>query len=333
MKICEFCGAIVSDDIKQCDGCGSKEFKNICNNCGTIYLGIKCPSCGLIIGTKPRVCFNCGKKTFAMYCPDCGADLINRRKVQAAPQSILQLQSKKKSKLPVIFLMVFIIIWVIVISSALSSDNDNSTDTVANEIVDKDLSYVELLTLKDHPKFYGDYSAAKSFWKGYDKVKVVNARLTIYNEDALLLVTTGDEDNDIITNITINLSDIEKKEYLELDNVMKMICDYIPFDIIDKYYDFKESFHETYKDGGYEAYHYVMELNDEGKKVNKLGERNFASKFAFKIIHRNEDDWIAEMNYLSCEGNHDKFSSDAYVVEDWDVNIEKYKYIFEKLSN
>lgn len=106
---------------------------------------------------------------------------------------------------------------------------------------------------------------------------------------------------------------------------MQLICDYIPFDIIYKYYDFKESFHEVYKDGGYEAYHYVMDLNDKGKEVNKSGERYFESKFAFKVIHRNEDDWIAEMNYLSYEGNHDKFNPDAYEVEDWDVNIEKYK--------
>lgn len=75
---------------------------------------------------------------------------------------------------------------------------------------------MELLTLKDHPKFYGEHKSAKSFWRDYDKVKVVNARLTIYNEDALLLVTTGDEDNDVITNVTINLSDYKKSSILNL---------------------------------------------------------------------------------------------------------------------
>lgn len=325
MKICEFCGAKVSDDIKQCDGCGSKDFKNICINCGTIFLGNECFNCGIMIGDKPRVCFNCGKKTFSKECPDCGVDLINRKKVQVNPYPIIpQPKIKRKSKAPAMLILLLFAVGFVMISALNSGKN---TTTVVNDTVEvsQNLSNVELLTLKDHPKFYGDYKAAKSFWKAYDKVKVVNARQTIYNEDALLLVTTGDEDNDVITNVTINLSDYGKKQYLELDNVMRLICDYIPYDIIDKYYDFKEAFHEVYKDGGYEAYHYVMELNDKGVEVNKSGERYFESKFAFKIIHRNEDEWIAEMNYLSYEGNHDKFSADAYEVEDWDVNIKKYK--------
>ncbi len=51
------------------------------------------------------------------------------------------------------------------------------------------------------------------------------------------------------------------------------------------------------------------------------------SKFAFKIIHRNDNDWVAEMNYLAYEGNHDKYNTktEACDVEDWEVNIEKYK--------
>ncbi len=78
------------------------------------------------------------------------------------------------------------------------------------------------------------------------------------------LVTTGDGDKGFITNVTINLSDYEEKQYLELDNILQLICDYFPYDIIGKYYDFNESFHAVYKDGGYEAYHYVMLLNDKG---------------------------------------------------------------------
>ena len=141
------------------------------------------------------------------------------------------------------------------------------------------------------------------------------------------LVTTGDGDKGFITNVTINLSDYEEKQYIELDNILQLICDYIPYDIIGKYYDFNESFHEVYKDGGYEAYHYVMLLNDKGKELNESGEIYLESKFGFKIIHRNDNDWVAEMNYLAYEGNHDKYNTKAEAcdVEDWEVNIEKYK--------
>ena len=326
MKICEFCGSKVADNVVQCASCGAKEFKNICINCGAIFLGNKCPNCGVMIGDKPKKCFNCGKETFAAVCSDCGADLISRQKVHVNPHPpIVQQRPKKKSKIPAVLIIVFFILGFIGVISFSNSDKNMIKVANNNETVSRNLSYVELLTLKDHPKFYGDYKAAKRFWKGFDKIKVVNARLTIQNEDALLLVTTGDEDNGVITNVTINLSDYEKKQYLELDNVMQLICDYIPYDIIDKYYDFKESFHEVYKNGRYEAYHYVMELNANGKEVNKSGERYLQSPFAFKIIHRNDNDWIAVMQCTAYEGNHDKFSADAYDVEEWDADIEKYK--------
>ncbi len=70
-----------------------------------------------------------------------------------------------------------------------------------------------------------------------------------------------------------------------------------------------------------------MLLNDKGKELNESEEIYLESKFVFKIIHRNDNDWIAEMNYLAYEGNYDKYNTkaEAYDVEDWEVNIEKYK--------
>ncbi len=312
MKICEYCGSKLADNVLQCNSCGSKEFKNICINCGITFSGIKCPACSVIVGDKPKVCFNCGEKVFEKICPECGADLINGRQVQADNYSIPRTKTKKKiSARVVLLLLIFFAVMVSIISKSKAS--------IKNTISDN-----ELLSIKNHPKFYDDYNEAKKFWNDYDKVKVVNARQTRYNEDALLLITTGDEDNNVITNVTINLSNVENKQDIRLDNVLKLICSYIPYDIIDEYYTFEESFHETHKSESYEAYHYIMTINDSGKSANKSGDRHLESKFAFKIIHRN-DDWIANINYLSYEGNHHKFNPDAYDVKSWDINIHKYK--------
>lgn len=323
MKICAYCGSKAANNVVQCAGCGSTEYRNICINCETTFLGNKCPNCSVMIGDKLKTCFSCGKYTFATVCPDCGVDLISRRKVQANPYpTFVQQRPQKKSMIFAVPITLFLIAGLVGVIGVISFLNANTINIAINsETKSRNLPDIELLTLKEHPKFYGDYKAAKSFWKGFDNVKVVNSRQKIYNEDALLLVTSGNED--VITNITINLSDYEEKQSLELEKVMRLICDYIPYDIIEQYYDFKESFHEMNKDGKYEAYHYVMELNDKGKDVNKSGERYFQSKFAFQIIHRNDNDWIATINYLAYEGIHDRLKSDG--VEAWDVDIEKYK--------
>lgn len=186
------------------------------------------------------------------------------------------------------------------------------------------LSDLEILALDSHPKIYGDYNDAEIFWKGYKKVAVINTNQKSHYEDKLLLVETSDKKK--ISDITINFSySDEIKHELTVDKILKVVCEYIPYEILEKYYTFSKSFHETYKEGKkYEAYHYVMSLNKEGKAANVSGDYLLYDKFAFKIIHRNDDDWIAEINRSAYKGKHEK-SRDGYEVEDWKVDLSKYK--------
>lgn len=307
MKICEYCGTRVPDNIMQCEGCGSKEFKNICLKCGSVIPGNKCPKCEAGIKDKRN-------------------EQVNQHPI------IRHTKPKKNYKLiAVLFLLYFVVVGVMVsdykanpeksILSILIVEKPENQVQVEKQKEQK-LAYTDLITLKDHPEFYGDYKEAKKFWKKYDDV-VVDVTTTGSNEDALLFV--GTNDFKVIDNVRINLSDVEGKQNIKLEDVLPLICDYIPYDIIDKYYDFKEAFHEIYKEGKYEAYHYVMDLNEEGKEANKSGEKKYDDKFSFQIIHRNDNDWIAEMEYLSSEGNYKKFQKGAFDIKKWKVNLEKYR--------
>lgn len=355
MKVCEYCGTNAEDYVLQCPNCGSKEFENICINCGKTFTGGKCPTCGVLVGEKPHICPSCGKKTFNKECPSCGADLISEKQnifiytytnteinsnteINTDTETNIDLSAyekvhktkKKFGCLYKIFVFLVIMVFVIGIWNANKNDdestlNDESTVNDGDEKIVENITDLEILTLDSHPKFYGDFKEAKRFWSDYKKVAVVsNGSYTKY-EDKLLLVTPSD--NNVITDITINFSHSEDiKHELTVEKVLKVVCEYIPYDIIEKYYTFTESFHETFKgDKKYEAYHYVMSLNKKGKSVNKSGDFYYEGKFAFKIIHRNDDDWIVEINYLAYEGNHDKFSADAYEVENWEVDLSNYK--------
>jgi len=320
MKICEYCRTTSPDGVLQCNSCGSKELKNICSNCNSEYNDSKCPVCSMKEEAKPRACTHCGKETFENVCLDCREELTNRRQVHNNNEhnnyENASMPKPKKKRKFLVFYILFLIGIGIIGSIVISNDENLSQEAALRKLPD-----MELLTLEGHPKFYDEYKEAKQFWRGFKKVKVVDASQTRFNENALLLITSGYSDKGVITNITINLSNVDNKKDIKLDDVLRLICDYIPYDIINKYYTFEKSFHEVYKDNSYEAYHYVMVLNEEGKKS---GERYYKGKFAFKIIHRNDDDWIAEMNYLAYEGNHDKFGLKYYDVEDWDVDINKY---------
>lgn len=73
MKICKYCGSEVPNSETVCPGCGANEFKNKCNNCGTVFDGGNfCPKCGVKVGKKAKICPNCGAEYYSVACPDCG---------------------------------------------------------------------------------------------------------------------------------------------------------------------------------------------------------------------------------------------------------------------
>ncbi len=292
MKVCEYCGTRVADNVMQCAGCGSKEFKNICLKCGSVISGNKCPKCE--------------------------AGIKDKRNEQVIQQPVVRrMKPKRNYKLIAALVLLYFGIIGFVMMNYIP---DTEFQKLMESHKKQKLTYTELITLKDHPKYYGDYKEAKIFWKKYDEVVVAT---TGRNEDALLLV--GTTDSKVIDNIRINLSDVEGNQNIELEDVLSLVCDYIPFEIIDKYYDFKEAYHETYKAGKYEAYHYVMDLNEAGRKANKTGEIKYDDKFSFQIIHRNDHEWIAEMNYLSYKGKYKSFKEGEFDIKKWKVNLKKYR--------
>lgn len=191
----------------------------------------------------------------------------------------------------------------------------------------KTLSDMETLQIANHPKFYGDFEMAKNIWSPYSNVSVVNARQTIYNQDSLLLITTGDSDKNYITSIVIDFRNSTEHTNYSFDNMLSLVCSYIPFDIIDKYYSFNNSFKEVTSDGVMDSYYYIYELNHDGMDYNAQNNTpHLDSKFAFNIRHYLTDNsWAVEINYLSSKGNTDKFAAGYFSREDWNIDLNSYR--------
>jgi RNA polymerase subunit RPABC4/transcription elongation factor Spt4 len=140
MKVCEYCGTRVADNVMQCAGCGSKEFKNICLKCGSVISGNKCPKCE--------------------------AGIKDRRNEQVIQQPVIRrMKPKKNYKLiAVLALLYFGIVGFIVTDYmanpenylSVKQENPESQEQTESQKKQK-LTYAELITLKDHPKYYEDY--------------------------------------------------------------------------------------------------------------------------------------------------------------------------------
>lgn len=68
-----------------------------------------------------------------------------------------------------------------------------------------------------------------------------------------------------------------------------------------------------------------LELNNKGKEVNKSGKMHLYSRFTLRIIHRNDDDWIAKIDTITDAGNFESSEKGAYKVSKWKNNVDKYR--------
>ncbi len=72
MKKCKYCGTENPDHQESCVSCGSKNFLNVCENCGSTFEGQYCSRCGVRAGTRKKYCPQCGTEYYSKACPECG---------------------------------------------------------------------------------------------------------------------------------------------------------------------------------------------------------------------------------------------------------------------
>lgn len=185
-------------------------------------------------------------------------------------------------------------------------------------------SYKEVLTRPGAPMLYGDMNEAREFWKGSDR-KLVSY---VHDEKSVLSMSTGYRfmsQDSIIRSIEINLSEVEDKENIQLDDVLKLICHYIPFNIVSKFYTFDKAIHEIGDTNEYEVYYYLMKINEQGEALRQSGESYLHSDLGITIFRRGDNNWSAELSYLRYTEPRLRWPNEQNnSVEDWDVDIFDY---------
>lgn len=255
-----------------------------------------------------------GKKTASIGIPNTGISYTTSTNKRTTKKNTAYFQKTISNKISI--MIILIIILLIALLAIV-----NRTSTKENAISD-----MQILKAENHPKFYDEFNVAKEFWAEYPNVAVVNAKQTIYNEDAILLITTGDSDRGVITSIKINFANSTKNNNYTLDDMLALTCEYIPFNLIDQYYIFADSFKEITSDNSLESFYYIYDLNNTEVALNNKNNINLKNKFAFNIFHHLSDNsWIININYLASKGNTEKWKPGYYSKENWFVDLNLYK--------
>lgn len=347
-SFCPNCGKRAGEKAKICPECGNKCFDLFCSKCGTDLTGNDgdVDNFGenihnvVIDNTISNGIYKSSTtRTFTRKSGNTVTDTIinsvtniDSTPRRVPPEVILQnynyeMKAKKRStvlKLVFSFILLIIVLTIMVscivhINGDKAAESSDESDKYAN------VGALEIVKAEGHPLFYGNFNDAKIFWKDYKKVKVVESGSNWMYTKAPLLINTKKEGKDaVITQILFDFIYEEDKEKLNIDEMLKIVCKYIPYDIISKYYSYSSSFKITDVNNTeeYVAYHYVMSLNINGKKLNNP---DYDQIFAFDIICRNGAYWTAEISPYAANGITDKDGKVKYKTDEWKVDINKYR--------
>lgn len=146
------------------------------------------------------------------------------------------------------------------------AEEEKDRKKAAEEFAKSDLG---ILTRNNHPTYYGSIKQAKEVWKDVskDKVKISNGSSGNLKDTTILSIGNSDRNSDLIKYVEIYFNRFSTKKPTTLNEVLKITAEYLPSDIMKKYYSFDESYKVTPKDGREKSNFYVVSyhLNEKGK--------------------------------------------------------------------
>ena len=146
----------------------------------------------------------------------------------------------------------------------------------------------EIITRTGHPRYYGSTSEAHKIWQGVAKEKIVYAdSYHDYSDETVRLMTgySKEEKNEIIRGVEIYLENFEEPMTISLEEAIQLADGYMPYDIIEEWYEYGLSCCIKPKDIQKDTY-YVVEyyLTDEASDAGYANEHPYSGRITV-IFH------------------------------------------------
>lgn len=104
-------------------------------------------------------------------------------------------------------------------------------------------SDLDIITRKGHPTYYGEMKQAHLFWDDVKKGKIAfsDSSQDDYSDDLILSLGKHSNDTDI-GNIEIYFQNMQDTTEITLDKAVSVVGEYLPYDILEKWYKFNKSY-------------------------------------------------------------------------------------------
>lgn len=175
-----------------------------------------------------------------------------------------------------------------------ATENEPETETELETEKDTVISDLEIITAEDHPTYYGSTEQAHKVWKNINKEKIVFAdSYDKYTENTIICMSgyrTG-EKNQIIRNIEIYFKNFSSPIDLSLKDALNIAKTYLPFEIINSYYEFYKSY-------------CIQPLDDDNKNTYYIVSYHLTES-AKSAYYSNEHSYSGTIDVIICSNQNE----------------------------
>lgn len=191
--------------------------------------------------------------------------------------------------------------------------------------IDTDL---EIITREGHPTYYGSVEASHAIWDGLDKEAVIFAdSYNKYKQGKTILSMSAYRNSDLIRGIEIYFSNFEEPVELTLEDVLKIAASYMPFEVMDDYYEFNDSKLIVPNDNTDKSTYCVISyhLTEEGKSAYNSKEHEYSGTIDVIVAYNNDG---TLQNFSIGFGTPrwmSSLSTNGYHEEEWSCDLYDYR--------
>ncbi len=186
---------------------------------------------------------------------------------------------------------------------------------------------MDIVTRAGHPTYYGSVEASHEIWDDVEKGRIHFGDKSYGYNDTPILTMDANRNSDIIRQVVINFENFNEHPAVTLEDALSITATYMPYEIMDQYYEFKGSEmlvpEESRKD---DPTYYVVSyrLTEEGSSAYYAKEHEYSGTI----------DVIIQVNNGSVQNINISFgtprwmsslSTNSYLREDWSCDLYDYK--------
>lgn len=139
---------------------------------------------------------------------------------------------------------------------------------------------IEIVNRENHPTYYGSVTNAHETWADIEKGKILYGN-SLYEKytDSTIISLDSYESEDIIRSLGIYFSNFEFPVEISIDDALLIASSYMPFDVIEQYYEYKNSYMiEPDEESGEESSYYIISytLTESGRSAYEKREHTYS---------------------------------------------------------